>query len=314
MRKSVLLTLLFLICFSSNVFAEDWHNLPDGICARYAAQEFEKIAPSPGVNWLNYNYDWLIQADSAGWVVKTTVREAMAGSIVEWQGLERDGGHVAIVRKVLSDRIIVEEYNVGNITGSLKYTFQGIRYNSNITSGWGKATIRAIKYEDLLKMETRKFIGYIWPVLKSDYEKDPAKYQISFVEQVNSKEPLYKGFKEYWGPAYILKEFDKIAPEPGVNWRGNIREWIKNAAAAGWITKTDPSDARIGALVIRYNSAKDWAKVGIVRDIKNNIISIDARKANLYPFSEKLQIDDLRITDKDGYTFIGYIWPERLQK
>lgn len=70
MRKSVLLTLLFLICFSNNVFAEDWHSLPDGICARYAAQEFEKIAPSPGVNWLNYNYDWLIQAEAAGWGVK----------------------------------------------------------------------------------------------------------------------------------------------------------------------------------------------------------------------------------------------------
>ncbi|WP_312202208.1 CHAP domain-containing protein [Anaerospora hongkongensis] len=311
MRKSVLLTLLFLICFSNNVFAEDWHSLPDGICARYAAQEFAKIAPSPGVNWLNYNYDWLIQAEAAGWVVKTTVRDVMVGAIAEWQGLERDGGHVAIVRKVLSDRIIVEEQNIGSITGSLKYTFQGIHYNSQVTSGWGKVTIRAIKYEDMLKMDTKKFMGYIWPVRKSEYEKEPAKYQISFVEQMNSKEPLYKGFKEYWAPAYELKEFDKIAPEPGVNWRGNVREWVKNSAAAGWITKNDPSDARIGALVIRYNFAKDWAKVGIVRGMKNNILSIDTRKANLYPVSEELRIDDLRI-DKEGYTFLGYIWPERL--
>ncbi len=311
MRKSVLLTLLFFICFSNNVFAEDWHSLPDGICARYAAQEFAKIAPSPGVNWLNYNYDWLIQAEAAGWVVKTTVRDVMVGAIAEWQGLERDGGHVAIVRKVLSDRIIVEEQNIGSITGSLKYTFQGIHYNSQVTSGWGTVTIRAIKYEDMLRMDTKKFMGYIWPVRKSEYEKEPAKYQISFVEQMNSKEPLYKGFKEYWAPAYALKEFDKIAPEPGVNWRGNVRDWVKNSAAAGWITKNDPSDARIGALVIRYNFAKDWAKVGIVRGMKNNILSIDTRKANLYPVSEELRIDDLRI-DKEGYTFLGYIWPERL--
>ncbi|TCL36785.1 CHAP domain-containing protein [Anaerospora hongkongensis] len=311
MRKSVLLTLLFFICFSNNVFAEDWHSLPDGICARYAAQEFAKIAPSPGVNWLNYNYDWLIQAEAAGWVVKTTVRDVMVGAIAEWQGLERDGGHVAIVRKVLSDRIIVEEQNIGSITGSLKYTFQGIHYNSQVTSGWGTVTIRAIKYEDMLRMDTKKFMGYIWPVRKSEYEKEPAKYQISFVEQMNSKEPLYKGFKEYWAPAYALKEFDKIVPEPGVNWRGNVRDWVKNSAAAGWITKNDPSDARIGALVIRYNFAKDWAKVGIVRGMKNNILSIDTRKANLYPVSEELRIDDLRI-DKEGYTFLGYIWPERL--
>lgn len=126
----------------------------------------------------------------------------MVGAIAEWQGLERDGGHVAIVRKVLSDRIIVEEQNIGSITGSLKYTFQGIHYNSQVTSGWGTVTIRAIKYEDMLRMDTKKFMGYIWPVRKSEYEKEPAKYQISFVEQMNSKEPLYKGLKSI-GPQHM---------------------------------------------------------------------------------------------------------------
>ncbi len=311
MRKGFLFTLLFFVCFSANVFAESWKVLPDGICAKYAAQEFEKIAPSPGVNWLNYNYDWILQAQQSGWVVKTTVRDVMVGAIVEWQGLDRNGGHVAIVRQVLSDRIIVEENNVGKVTGSNDYTFGGYHYKSEVTDGWGKTTIRAIKYEDMLKMDTRKFMGYIWPVRQSDYDKEPGKYQISSADQMNIKEPLYKGFKEFWGPVYMLKEFDKIAPAPGVNWQGNVKKWIKNAQATGWVTKTDPSEAKIGALVIRFNPTSNLIKAGIIRDIKNNMITVDERKNDLYPFTEVLLINDLKEIDKDGYQFLGYILPVR---
>ncbi|WP_165866128.1 CHAP domain-containing protein [Lucifera butyrica] len=303
--------MMFLVCFSTSGFAESWHDLPDGICAKYAAQEFEKIAPAPGVNWLNYNYDWVVQAQQAGWVVKTTVRNVMVGAIAEWQGLDRNGGHVAIVRKVLSDRIIVEENNVGNTTGSRDYTFGGRHCKTEVTDGWGKTTIRAIKYDDMLKMGTRKFMGYIWPVRQSDYDKDPSKYEISYEDQMHSKEPLYKGFREYWGPAYMLKEFDKIAPVPGVNWRGNVSDWVKNAKAAGWVTKSDFHDAQIGALLIRYNPKNNLVKVSIVREIKKDELILDSRENNLYPFTETVPIADLQKTDKNSYSFLGYIWPVR---
>ena len=69
-------------------------------------------------------------------------------------------------------------------------------------------------------MDTRKFIGYIWPIRQDEYNKSPSKYAISLTEQMNIKEPLYKGFGEYWASTYSLKEFDKTAPQPGVNWHG----------------------------------------------------------------------------------------------
>lgn len=309
MRKSLVFTIVFIIIFPSIVFADNWHDLPDGICARYAAQEFEKLAPSPGVNWLSYNYDWVIQAQRNGWVVKTTVRDAMIGAIVEWQDLERHGGHVAIVRNVLADKIIVEENNIGKKTGSLNYTFGRQKYKTDVTDGWGKTTIRSIKYADMLKMDTRKFIGYIWPIRQTDYDKDPSKYRISFVDQMALKEPLYKGFREYWQFTYLLKEFDKIAPAPGVNWHGNVNNWMKNAEINGWIT-TD-NEPRIGALLIKSNPITKFVKVGIIREITTNTITIDSRKENLVPFTEQLLIVDLKKPDKEGYIFSGYILPVR---
>lgn len=309
-RKISLSILVIYMCFSAIAFAADWHQLPDGICAKYAAQEFEKIAPKPGVNWLNTNYDWTLQANQAGWVTKAMARDAMVGAIAEWQGLNRDGGHVAIVRVVLSDRIIVEENNVGKVVGNRIFSFGGINYRSEVTDGWGKTTIRAIKYEDMRKMDSRKFMGYIWPIRQDDYDKDPAKYQVSYMDQMEIKEPRYKGFFEYSAPTYMLKEFDKVAQEPGVNWKGNVTKWIDNAQKAGWITKTDPHDAKIGALLIRTNPTNNKVKVDIIREIKNNEIVVDSRRSNLYPFTETLQMDDLK-TDKEGFNFNGYIWPVR---
>lgn len=309
-RKIALIILSIFMNFSAITFAADWHQLPDGICAKYAAQEFEKIAPQPGVNWLNTNYDWILQANHAGWVTKSMARDAMVGAIAEWQGLNRDGGHVAIVRVVLSDRIIVEENNVGKIIDNHIYSFGGTNYRAEVTDGWGKTTIRAIKYEDLRKMDSRTFMGYIWPIRQDDYDKDPTKYQISYMDQMEIKEPRYKGFFEYWAPAYMLKEFDKVAPEPGVNWKGKVSNWIDNSQKAGWITKTDPYDAKIGALVIRINPTNNQVKVDIVRDIKNNEIVVDSRKKDLYPYTQTLLIDKLK-ADREGFNFIGYIWPLR---
>jgi hypothetical protein len=110
----------------------------------------------------------------------------------------------------------------------------------------------------------------------------------------------------------MLKEFDKIAPFPGANWRGHVNAWITNAKIAGWVTKTSPDEAAVGALIIRSNPTNNLVKVGIIREIQNNAIRIDARKSNLYPYTETLAIDELKKADKDGYSFIGYILPTRL--
>ena len=311
MLKKLFSLMLLVVSFQSLAFAGDWHDLPDGICAKYAAQEFEKIASAPGVNWLNTNYDWVPQAHDAGWVVKTDVHDAREGAVVEWQGLDRDGGHVAIVRKVLADKIIVEEQNVGKTTGTTTFNWNSARHTTEVTEGWGKTTQRAIPYTALIKMDKKKFMGYIWPVRQDDYDKNPAKYNISITDQMNIKEPLYKGFREYWSTTYILKEFDKIAPAPGVNWHGHVETWLTAAQKSGWLTTTDPADSQIGALLIKVNAEKKHVKVGIVRSIDSATVTIDERSSNLYPFSQTIKLDELKAADKDGFTFLGYILPVR---
>lgn len=300
---------LCLLLLSSLVQAEDWHDLPDGICARYAAQEFEKIAPAPGVNWLNENYDWVSQAQQAGWVVRCNVREAIPGAIAEWQGVNRDGGHVAIVREVLADRIIVQEYNVGTVVGTKKYSFGDKHYNSPMTDGWGKETSRAIKYEEMLKMDDRKFMGYIWPVRQSDYDKALDQYKINVVEQMQKKEPKYKGFDKYWSVAYDLQEFDKVAPAPGVNWNGNVGQWIVSANQNGWETGLNLKEARQGAIAIWKAVEKNMYRVAIVDEVKTDSIQVHGWKKNLRPYT--MAIDFSEKPDPDGYVFEGYIYPSR---
>ncbi|SPF51739.1 hypothetical protein SBF1_5320002 [Candidatus Desulfosporosinus infrequens] len=210
----------------------------------------------------------------------------------------------------MADRIIIEENNAGKVVDSRIFSIDGKRYKSEVTDGWGKTTIRAIKYDDMMKVDNRFFAGYIWPMRQTDYDKNPTNYQISYIDQMAIKEPRYKGFSEYWGPAYILKEFDKIATAPGVNWRGSVNKWIDNAQAAGWITKTDSHDAKIGALAIRFNPTKNLVKVDIVRDIKTNTLVVDSRSGDLRPYTMTLEMDDLK-NGKDGFNFLGYIWPVR---
>lgn len=289
--------------------AADWHELPDGICAKYAAAEFEKIAPAPGVNWLKYNYDWVLQASEAGWHVTTAVRDARVGAVVEWQSPERKNGHVAIVRQVFADRIIVEENNVGKTVGERKFEFGGKHCSSGVTEGWGKTTMRSIKYDEMMQMDKRVFMGYIWPVRKDDYAKNPQKYQTSMSELLAAKEPKYKGFTEYWGPAMMLKEFDKVAPAPGADWSGNVEKWVSNAKERGWVTQEETAKAMEGALLIRCNPEKKLVKVSFVRSIDKSEITLESRDANLYQRSKTVKISEIKQTDEDGYRFIGYIWP-----
>jgi len=49
---------------------------------------------------------------------------------------------------------------------------------------------------------------------------------------------------------HAARRFDTVAPDPGVNWRGNAAYWHANAAAAGWIVGEDLYAARPGALVV----------------------------------------------------------------
>lgn len=73
----------------------------------------------------------------------------------------------------------------------------------------------------------------------------------------------YKGFastREGSGgqcTTHAARRFDTVAPEPGLDWNGNARAWLRNAAARGWVVGDDLHAARSGTVVV-WGDGLDW--------------------------------------------------------
>ncbi len=80
-------------------------------------------------------------------------------------------------------------------------------------------------------------------------------------------EGKYKNFySDGWFGTYALKEFDKIAPAPGVNWFvDDAQDWLPRAQRDGWVVKNKPAEAVNGAIIIGYNEGLAW--VGVAREV-----------------------------------------------
>jgi surface antigen len=76
-------------------------------CTYYAAREFHKIAPSPGVNWSGDAGKWFDNAGDNGWETTKDHKRATYGAIVVL------GNHVQIVREIRNDGIVVQGMNEG---------------------------------------------------------------------------------------------------------------------------------------------------------------------------------------------------------
>ena len=76
-------------------------------CTYYAAREFQKIAPSPKVNWGGDANKWYINAGNSGWVTTTDHSKVTKGSILLM------GNHAQIVRDVRSNGLVVQGMNEG---------------------------------------------------------------------------------------------------------------------------------------------------------------------------------------------------------
>jgi hypothetical protein len=108
---------------------------------------------------------------------------------------------------------------------------------------------------------------------------------------------------------YIAQEFDKSAPTPGMNWNGDADDWFSNAAQFGWVEKTAPQDAQVGALILWKNTNEE-VSVGIVRQVATDHI--------LYETSNK---DGSLIQSSIDFTalsnqlhLIGYIYPAKVDR
>ncbi|WP_371366159.1 hypothetical protein [Sporomusa rhizae] len=116
---------------------------------------------------------------------------------------------------------------------------------------------------------------------------------------------MYKGFTDSSPEAFVAKEFDKIAPPPGMNWRGKPETWLDQACQNGWTVKTSVTDAKLGSIVILSDQSTQIT-VGIVRDINDAGIRFDSLEHN-----KQVQKKTLSYQAVNEYKIIGYIWPER---
>ena len=80
-------------------------------------------------------------------------------------------------------------------------------------------------------------------------------------------EGRYKNYyADGWFGTYALREFDKTAPPPGVNWFvEDAQDWLARAQREGWVVKHKPSEAVNGSIVVGYHEGLVW--VGVAREV-----------------------------------------------
>lgn len=135
-----------------------YKGFPWGYCTWYAAKEFDKVAPSPGIGcdkWRGrdgrggHAQEWYQRAQRAGWVVTRDPARAIPGSIIVWRG--GGFGHVAIVREVTSTHVHISEMNSGTII------------RPGITNNFGVVTTARLLLTNLNRGSSLTFRGFILP-------------------------------------------------------------------------------------------------------------------------------------------------------
>lgn len=92
-------------------------------------------------------------------------------------------------------------------------------------------------------------------------------FSVSIVNAATTAESQYKNFySDGWFGTYALREFDKVAPAPGVNWFvEDAQDWLARAQRDGWVVKHKPSEAVNGSIVLGYKDGLVW--VGVAREV-----------------------------------------------
>lgn len=127
-----------------------------GYCTRYAAEQFDRVAPSPGCDWGGDAYRWLDNA-APRWRTSRTVLDARSvprGSVVVWSG--GSFGHVAVLRDVVQDGVWIEEMNWGTRVD-----------NQGRTENFGRVTRNFLTWSQVQNRGSRgqyRFVGYIIPI------------------------------------------------------------------------------------------------------------------------------------------------------
>lgn len=95
--------------------ASPWYKHLPNQTLGYIAQEFDKIAPAPGMNWSGEADDWFSNAAQFDWVEKTAPQAAQVGALIVWKNANQEVS-VGIIRQVAANHII---YEIPNKDGTL---------------------------------------------------------------------------------------------------------------------------------------------------------------------------------------------------
>jgi len=136
-------------------------------CTYYAAKEFQKIAPEPGVNWGGDAGAWYKNAGEHGWITTNIQDDSrlVPGSIIVW------GNHVQIVRAVFKEGIVVQGMNEAwaNLHDPID-----VKHKKHLLGGYSAYTGYVYKYcipfNDFDKQTQYwggPFQGYILPIRQS---------------------------------------------------------------------------------------------------------------------------------------------------
>lgn len=108
---------------------------------------------------------------------------------------------------------------------------------------------------------------------------------------------------------YIAQDFDKLAPSPGMNWDGNAVDWFSNAAQFGWIEKTAPQDAQVGAMVLWTTDTQE-VSIGIVRQVAADHIVYEVPNKNGTFLQSSINFSAFT----NQIHLIGYIYPAKVNE
>jgi len=148
-----------------------YNGIAGGYCTWYAAQEFDKVAPSPKKNWGGNAQDWYSNAGAAGWIVSNNPKDPRIskGTIVVWEG--GTYGHVAVLNNISKDKKgIPISVDINEMNGGSDLGFRNPDGTTcAITTLFGKVSQLTRSTENATKLARSTnlpFKGYILPIRK----------------------------------------------------------------------------------------------------------------------------------------------------
>jgi len=178
------ISVLMFLTLSPSICLSEENNYPKGYCTWYAAEEFNKNAPEPGIDWGGDAGVWFSNAKKKGWATTDNPYSPEKGWIMVWldknETTKQTGyGHVAVVNRIDwgKKEIYISEMNWGPLMPETDP-------KEAKTTNFNRVTTKTLSLESLNRrgrVSTYHFQGYIKP--KKNHSK---KIPFNSIEEIDS--------------------------------------------------------------------------------------------------------------------------------